>query len=154
MGRGDCGYGRLTQDDPAGGLLEDLEGVFEVEFLADDGGGVDLDAVEGEFLFLLGEEFCGLGVVGEIPEGEDGEEHGAVKGQKDWFGVSGDERRLTKRPQLQTNIANSQWSHLRFGTRQKQVIRQKQKQLRRRHRRWPVCELVHLGGRRLSGNRC
>jgi len=42
-----------------GGLFEDGEGVVEVEFFVDDGGGVDLNAVVGEVAFGFGEEFGG-----------------------------------------------------------------------------------------------
>lgn len=59
-----------------GGELEDLEGVFEVEFLAYDGGGVDLDAGEGELLLVFGQELGFVRGLGEPPVGDEGEEDG------------------------------------------------------------------------------
>lgn len=65
------------QDDPAGRVLEDAQRRPDVEFLADDRRRVDLDAVEGEFFLLLGQEPRRLCVVRQEPKGEDGEEHRA-----------------------------------------------------------------------------
>lgn len=59
-----------------GRQLEDLQGVLEVEFLAYDGGRVDLDAREGELLLVLGEEAGFVGVLGEPPVGDEGEADG------------------------------------------------------------------------------
>ena len=55
-------------------MAEDAERVAQVELLGDDGRRVDLHAVEGEGLLVLGQE-AGLGrAEREVPVGEDGEE--------------------------------------------------------------------------------
>ena len=53
------------QEAVRGGHLEDLESILEHEFLADYGGGVDLDTGVGKFLLLVCEEF---GLVGRLWE--------------------------------------------------------------------------------------
>lgn len=59
-------------------MLKDNQGVAEVELVVDDGAGVDLDAVEGEGFLVFGEEFRLGDAAREVPEGEDGEEHGGA----------------------------------------------------------------------------
>ena len=67
-----------AEDEPAGGLFEDEEGVFEVELLVDDGGAVGLHAVVGEVFLLPGEETRVRSGLGEVPEGEEREGDGAA----------------------------------------------------------------------------
>ena len=55
--------------------MKDFGGFAEIEFLADDGGGVDLHAVEGKLLLFRAEKFGFFGGIGEPPVGEDGKEH-------------------------------------------------------------------------------
>ena len=45
-----------AQDEPRGRMFKDGEGIPQVEFFVDDGGGVGLHAVVGEVFLLLGEE--------------------------------------------------------------------------------------------------
>ena len=59
-------------------MFEDGEGIPQVKFLIDDGGGVGLDAVVCEVFFGLGEEAGGGGGLGQVPEGEEGEGDGAA----------------------------------------------------------------------------
>jgi len=56
------------------GVVEDLEGVADVELFRHDGRGVHLDAAEGEGFLVGGEEAGGGGVAREVPECEEGEE--------------------------------------------------------------------------------
>ena len=49
------------EDEPGAPMFENLDGFAELEFLFNDGGAVDLDAVEGQLLFFRGEEFGGGG---------------------------------------------------------------------------------------------
>ena len=58
-------------------VLEDTQGVSEVELLGHDGGRVDEHSVVGEALLLLVEELGLGGAARQVPEGEDGEEDGS-----------------------------------------------------------------------------
>lgn len=48
----------------------------EIELFTDDCRGVDLHSVKGQFLLLRRQEFRALGIIWEVPESKDGEEHG------------------------------------------------------------------------------
>jgi hypothetical protein len=54
-------------------MFENLHRFFEIEFFVDFAGGIDLDSVAREFLFLCIEECACLSRVRQIPEGEHGE---------------------------------------------------------------------------------
>ena len=55
-------------------MLENAQRGSKVELLIHDGRRINLDTIKGKLLFLLSEESRGLGVIGEDPECEDGEE--------------------------------------------------------------------------------
>lgn len=59
-------------------MPKDLETVPQVEFLVDDGAGIDAHAVVRQGLFRLGQEARGGGRLGQVGVGEEGEEDGAA----------------------------------------------------------------------------
>ena len=59
-------------------VLKDRETVLEIKLLVDDGAAIDLHTVVGEVFLGLGEEAGRGGGLGQVEEGEEGEEHGAA----------------------------------------------------------------------------